>query len=301
VLLVASCGGGGSRENRSVAALTPPGRRRGRSQQTHCAARQLTSSFFRGSDRDGPHQLSLPPQAIAGLPLRLVHVCITSAAPHPQHRTHSRQHHEHEKRVDAHRSPLGGLDGCRPVGKWLCIRTRRQATVAAAPTPLGNAAAAVTGTFGQLTSSSFLRSSVAVQEVSILFLVAVRRVKPLAPRKDKGGNRLQFLRHSDWSDSRQRDPSCLSNSRPPMTETVRIGSRCVANADLRPQLSSPQRKTEPQVPLRQENRRSVRMRRDKEHHAQGSLHVCSSWSQHGMKFCARLTQRRYLEYTLTGS
>jgi len=145
------------------------------------------------------------------------------------------------------------------------------------------------------------RSSVAAQEVSILFLVPVRRVKPLAPREDKGGNRLRFLRHSDCSDSRQRDSSCLSNSRPPRTETVRIGSRCAANADLRPQLSSPQRKTEPQVPLRQQNRRSVRMRRDKEHHAQGSLHVCSSWSQHGMKFCARLTQRRYLEFTLTGS
>jgi len=145
------------------------------------------------------------------------------------------------------------------------------------------------------------RSSVAVQEVSILFLVPVRRVKPLAPRKDKGGNRLQFLRHSDWSDSRQREPSWLSNSRLPRTETVRIGSRCAANADLRPPLSSPQRKTEPQVPLRQQSRRSVRMRQDKEHHAQGSLHVCSSWSEHGMKFCARLTQRRYLEYTLTGS
>ena len=173
--------------------------------------------------------------------------------------------------------------------------------MAVAAPPLGNAAAAVTGTFGQLTNSSFLRSSVAVQEVSILFLVPVRRVKPLAPRKDKGRNRLQFLRHSDWSDSRQREPSCLSNSRPPRTETVRIGSRCAANADLRPPLSSPQRKTEPQVPLRQQNRRSVRMRRDKEHHTQGSLHVCSCWSQHGMKFCARLTQRRYLEYTLTGS
>jgi len=141
--------------------------------------------------------------------------------------------------------------------------------VAAAPTPLGNAAAAVTGTFGQLTSSSFLRSSVAVQEVSILFLVAVRRVKPLAPRKDKGGNRLQFLRHSDWSDSRQREPSCLGSSRSPRTETVRVRSRYAVNADLRPPLSSPQRKTEPQVPLRQQSRRSVRMRGDKEHHAQG--------------------------------
>jgi len=172
--------------------------------------------------------------------------------------------------------------------------------VAAAPTPLGNAAAAVTGTFGQLTSSSFLRSSVAVQEVSILFLVAVRRVKPLAPRKDKGGNRLQFLRHSDWSDSRQREPSCLGSSRSPRTDCSRSKPLC---RERRPASAA-------ELPAEKDGTTSTLATAEQaispDAWGQGTpcsrrLHVCSSWPQHGTEFCARLTQRRYLEYTLTGS